>query len=145
MSERSKQLRAAVAAVPPDKLRSAAATLTEDVIRALPGPARPVANQLKRSKDPNETLRRLPNPLIVSLLADSLSDDCLEATRDALGDAADDPTKEQLLAALETVLETHDVAEVRVTLAVVANADAEASDLCHALLAEDARFAIPQS
>ena len=81
--------------------------------------------------------------MIVAVLADVLSDECLHATRDALGDAADDPTREQLEAALETVLETFDVATVRIMLAEVASGDAEASDKCDAILTEDPRFALP--
>jgi hypothetical protein len=142
-AERSRRLRAAVVCAPPDALRKATSSITEEVIRALPGPARPLANQLRRSDDPASLLRKLPQPMIVSVLADVLSDECLHATRDALGDAADDPTREQLDAALETVLETFDVATVRIMLAEVASGEAEAADKCDAILAEDPRFALP--
>lgn len=141
--DRNRRLRAAVVAAPPDALRKATSAISEDVIRALPGPARPLANQLRRSDDPASLLRKLPQPMLVSVLADVLSDDCLTATREALGDAADDPTREQLDAALDVVLESFDVATVRVMLAEVASGDAEASDTCDAILEEDERFALP--
>jgi len=140
---RTRRLSAAVVCAPPEDLKRATSAITEEVVRALPGPARPLANQLRRSDDPAALLRKLPQPMIVGVLADVLSDDCLNATRDALGDAADDPTREQLDAAIETVLESFDVATVRIMLAEVAAGDAEASDLCDAILTEDERFALP--
>lgn len=130
-------------AAPPDALRAATARIGEETIRALPGPARPIANQLRRSSDPAALLRRLPNVTVLALVADLLTDECLDATRDALGEAADDPTKNQLLGALDTVLEDHHQAIVRVMLAVVAVAGAEASDLCDELLTTDERFRVP--
>jgi len=143
-AERSRRLRAAVAAAPADKLKAATSSISEDVIRALPGPARPLANQLRRSNDPAAMLRKLPQPMLVAVLADVLTDECLADTREALGDAADDPTREQLDAALESVLEKHDPAIVRIMLAEVASGDAEAADLCNAILDEDERFALPE-
>lgn len=141
---RSRRLRAAVVCAPPDALRRATAAITEEVVRALPGPARPLANQLRRADDPASMLRKLPQPMIVSVLADVLSDECLDATREALGEAADDPTREQLDAALDAVLERFDVATVRIMLAEVASGEAEASDLCDAILEDDERFALPE-
>ena len=139
----NRRLRAAVVCAPPEALRRATSAITEEVIRALPGPARPLANQLRRADDPAALLRKLPQPMIIAVLADVLSDECLEATRTALGDAADDPTREQLEAALEVVLETFDAATVRIMLAEVAAGEAEAADKCEAILTEDERFALP--
>ena len=141
--ERNRRLRAAVAAAPADRLKAATSSISEDVIRALPGPARPLANQLRRSNDPAAMLRKLPQPMLVAVLADVLSDEVLADTREALGDAADSPTREQLEAAIETVLETHDPALVRIMLAEVASGEADASDICNAILDEDERFALP--
>ena len=142
-ADRNRRLRAAVVCAPPDALKRATSAITEEVVRALPGPARPLANQLRRSDDPAAMLRKLPQPMIIAVLADVLSDDCLEATREALGDAADDPTREQLDAAIETVLETFDPATVRIMLAEVASGEAEAAEICNAILDEDDRFALP--
>jgi hypothetical protein len=123
-------------------VRRAVRALGEDVVRALPGPARPLVNQLRRAKDPLETLRRLPSVQVMAVVADRLADESLEVIRKLLGDAADEPTREQLHAALDKTLELFDVAEVRVMLATVALADASASDLCDELLREDERFAL---
>ena len=142
--DRVKRLRRAVLAVPPEQLRAASSRISEEMIRALPGPARPVANQLRRSSDPAALLRRLPNLTVLALVADVLTDECLDATREALGDAADDPSMNQLQGALDTVLEDHDPALVRVMLAVVAEAEAEAADKCDELLTTDERFALPE-
>lgn len=141
--DRVKRLRRAVLALPPEQLRTAAGRISEEMIRALPGPVRPLANQLRRSNDPAGLLRRLPNTTILATVADVLTDACLDATREALGDAADDPTMNQLQGALDTVLEDHDVSVVRVMLATVAVSDAEASDKCDELLTTDERFTLP--
>lgn len=136
------RLREAVLAVPADELRTAIRTMGEQHMAALPAQARPLAAQLKRSKTPGDLLRRAPHQAIVLLLADELADECLEAIRVSLGDAADDPNREQLVAALDEVLEKHPVHIVRLVLGSVAIGDAEASDLCDALLTEDERFAL---
>lgn len=141
--ERLQRLRAAVLAAPPDEIREAARRLPEATIRALPAQARPLAAQLKRASNAVELLRRAPNAQLVMLLADDLTDEALAATRGALGDAADDPTREQLVAALDRVLEHIDVAIVRLMLATVAVGEAEAADICDDLLLNDERFALP--
>jgi hypothetical protein len=137
------RLRAALLAVSPDELRQAVHGISEPEIRALPAQARPLASQLRRSKTPGDLLRKAPHAAIILTLADSLTEPCLDAIRTALGDAADDPTREQLDAAVGTVLEDFDVTIVRLLLAVVAAGDAEASDKCLAILVEDERFALP--
>jgi BarA-like signal transduction histidine kinase len=140
--QRTRRLRAAVLALPAETLRTAVRGIGEDMIRALPGHARPLANQLKRAPNPSDLLRRLPNLQVVALVADQVSDEPLEVTRAVLGDAADDPTREQLLEALAKALELFDVTTVRVMLATVALADAEAADLCDELLTTDERFVL---
>lgn len=142
MTTRQQRLRAAVIAVPPDQLRAAVRRIGEDVIRALTSQARPLANQLRRSGNPADLLRRVPNPQVVAVVADQLAEEPLEVVRALLGDAADAPTREQLLDALGKLLELFDVALVRVMLATVALADASASDLCDDLLVSDERFAL---
>ena len=111
-------------------------------VHALPPQSRALVASLKRSADPMALLRGAPDPHVMRVLADALSDDCLSATLVLLADDADDPTPEQLDAALATVLETFDVATVRVMLASVAVTDAKAANLCDALLVDDARFVL---
>lgn len=140
---RNKRLRAALLAVSPDALRAAVRGVGEEVVRALPAQARPLVNQLRRSNKPADLLRRVPNPQVVAVVADQVADEPLEVVRALLGDAADDPTREQLLDALAKLLELFDVDVVRVMLGTVAVADASASDLCDDLLTNDERFALP--
>lgn len=144
-ADRVKRLRESVLAAPADELRKAVRRISEESIRALPGPVRPLANQLRRSKDPANTLQRLPNTTVLAMVADIISDDCLNDTREALGDAADDPSMNQLQGALDVVLEKHHPAVVRIMLATVAVADAEASDKCNDLLTTDERLAVRDS
>ena len=140
---RNKRLRAALLAVSPDALRAGVRGVGEEVVRALPAQARPLVNQLRRSNKPADLLRRVPNPQVVAVVADQVADEPLEVVRALLGDAADDPTREQLLDALAKLLELFDVDVVRVMLGTVAVADASASDLCDDLLTNDERFALP--
>jgi hypothetical protein len=139
---RTHRLRAALLAMEADALRNAVRGIDEAMVRALPARSRPLISQLRRSGTPADLLRKLPDLTVISLLADRLTDDALAATRDALGDAADDPTKEQLLEALETVVPEHGADHVRLMLAVVAVGDAEAADICDDLLMNDERFAL---
>ncbi|HEX4906000.1 MAG TPA: hypothetical protein VFU93_11140 [Acidimicrobiales bacterium] len=142
---RNKRLRAALLEVSPDALRAGVRRIGEEVVRALPAQARPLVNQLRRSNKPADLLRRVPNPQVVALVADQVADEPLEVVRALLGEAADDPTREQLLDALAKLLELFDVEIVRVMLATVSVADASASDLCDDLLQTDERFALPAS
>jgi hypothetical protein len=143
--DRLQRLRAALLLVAPDTLRKSVRRVTEEVVRSMPGPARPLMNQLRKTKDPLVLLRRVPNLHVVMAIADQVADEPLEVCRAVLGDAADEPTKEQLLESLAKTLELFDVAEVRVMLATVALADASASDMCDELLREDERFVAAQS
>lgn len=142
---RNKRLRDAVLAVSTDTLRTAVRRIGEDVVQALPAQARPLVNQLRRSGNPADLLRRVPNPQVLMVVGDQVADEPLEVVRALLGDAADDPTREQLLDALAKLLELFDVDVVRVMLATVSVAEAAASDLCDDLLANDERFALPDA
>lgn len=142
---RNKRLRAALLALSPDVLRAGVRGISEEVVRAMSAQARPLVNQLRRSNKPADLLRRVPNPQVVAVVADQVADEPLEVVRALLGDAADDPTREQLLDALAKLLELFDVDVVRVMLGTVAVADASASDLCDDLLQHDERFALPST
>ena len=139
---RQERLRAAVLALPTDVIRTAVRGISEDVVRALPAQARPLVNQLRRTGKQAELLRRVPNPQVLALVADQAADEPLEVVRALLGDAADEPTREQLVDALAKLLELFDVPVVRVMLATVALGEAAASDLCDDLLENDERFAL---
>lgn len=135
-------LRASMFAMPADDVRTAVRRIDEATVRALPGRARPLMGQLRRAPDPLGTLRRLPDLSVITMVADLLTDDCLNAFRDELGDDADDPSREQLVAAVDPMLERFGAPAVRLTLAMVAVTDAEAAELCRSLLVEDERVRI---
>ena len=71
-----------------------------------------------------------------------MAEPCLAAVIEALGDDADDPTREQLLAAVDSVAAEFDDVAVALMLASVADGDMAASDLCFDLLDTDERFGL---
>ena len=71
-----------------------------------------------------------------------MAEPCLAAVIEQLGEHADDPTREQLLAAVDSVGAEYDDTMVALMLASVADGDMAASDLCFALLDEDERFGL---
>lgn len=79
---------------------------------------------------------------VLPYLATAVSEDCLAQTIEALGDHADDPSKEQLLEALGSVGESHSDATIAVMLASVAVSDMAASDLCFEVVTGDDRFGL---
>jgi hypothetical protein len=79
---------------------------------------------------------------VVPYVAAAASDACLTRTIEVLGDDSDDPTKEQLLAALDAVGDEFTVSTVAVMLASVADADMASSDLCFGLLDTEERFGL---
>jgi hypothetical protein len=106
----------------------------------------PVANALatlRRHRDPASVIGRPQYRAALPYAVAVVSQECLEAVIDALGDDADDPTRDQLLGALAAVGDEFDDATVRVMLASVAIDEMPASGLCLALLDEDGRYALP--
>ena len=79
---------------------------------------------------------------VLPYLASAVSQDCLAQTIEALDDHADDPTKEQLLEALEVVGESHSDATIAAMLVSVAAGDMAASDLCFEVVTGDDRFGL---
>ena len=105
----------------------------------------PVANALatlRRHKDPASVIGRpqyrgaLPFALAV------VSEPCLQAVIEALGEHADDPTNAQLLEALGSVGDDFDDATASVMLASVAIDDMPASALCLEILDGDGRYGL---
>jgi hypothetical protein len=85
---------------------------------------------------------RTPYRAVVPYLAAAIADDCLSGTIEALGDASDDPTRQQLLDALDQVRDSYPDTTVAVMLATVAAGGMAASDLCFDILAVDERFGL---
>jgi hypothetical protein len=138
---RSIMLRAAVARVGREEMKAGLAS-TADPRFAAPKAVRNALNALQKQKDPVGAVMRAPYRAAVPYLAAAIADDCLSSTIEELGDASDDPTREQLLAALDRVHSSYSDTVVAVMLATVAAGGMPASDLCFDILAVDERFGL---
>ena len=99
-------------------------------------------NALRRHRDPASVLDRPQYRPALPLVAAAVSEKCLAACVDRLGDHADDPTKEQLLEALDAIGGDFPLPTVAVMLASVADSHMPASDLCLEILTTDDRFGL---
>jgi hypothetical protein len=107
--------------------------------------SKPVANALaalRKHRDPRAVLDRAQYRVAVPYAAAVYAEPCLAAVIEALGDNADDPTREQLLEAIDAVSTDHDEVTITVMLASVADGDMPASDLCFTLLDTEERFGL---
>ena len=107
--------------------------------------SKPTANALaalRKHRDPRSVLDRAQYRVAVPYAAAIYSEPCLAAVIEALGDHADDPTRDQLLEALDSVAGDFDDVTVAVMLASVADGDMAASDLCFSLLDAEERFGL---
>jgi len=142
-SDREAMLLAALSRVDPRSLRES--------LKTAAGPhmptAKPVANAvaaLRKQRDPSSVLAKAQYRVALPYIASVVSGPCLTAVIEVLGDAADDPTRAQLLEAIDAVGADHDDVSVTVMLASVAVEDMAASDLCFSLLDSDERFGVPE-
>ncbi len=139
--DRDARLRDAVANVGGAELRAALDLAVQPGFR----PPRAVHNALlalRRHHDPVPYLSRAQYRPTVPYLAAALSDECLTRTIDVLGDHSENPTREQLLEALDTVRPDFPDAVIAVMLAGVAHDELPSSDLCAELLATDPRYGL---
>ena len=107
--------------------------------------ATPIANALaalRKHQDPSSVLGKAQYRAALPYAAALYAEPCLAAVIEALGDHADDPTREQLLEAIDAVTADHDDATVTVMLASVADGDMAASELCFSLLESDERLGL---
>lgn len=108
--------------------------------------AKPIANALaalRKHRDPASVLGRAQYRAALPYAAAVYAEPCLAAVIEALGEHADDPTREQLLEAVDAVGGEFDDTAITVMLASVADGEMAASDLCFALLDADGRFGLP--
>jgi hypothetical protein len=108
--------------------------------------AKPIANALaalRKHRDPSSVLGKAQYRVALPYAAAVCAEPCLAAVIEALGDHADDPTREQLLGAIDAVAADYDDVTVTVMLASVADGQMAASDLCFAVLDSDQRFGLP--
>ncbi|MGB7052980.1 MAG: hypothetical protein WBG41_15560 [Acidimicrobiales bacterium] len=138
--DRTSLLAAALSKVEDANLRGAV-----DHLGTQPGIPRAVlnaANALRRSRRVGATVVRPPYRTVLPYLATVVADECLARTIEVLGDHSDDPSREQLLEAVDTVRESFSDAIVGVMLASVAANAMPASDLCFEIATTDARFGL---
>lgn len=139
---RMERLRINLLAVDPASLRRALKGLPAPVLDSV-AKAVNVRPPVLRAGSP-KPLKRLHDALMLDAVASAVTDDCLEAIRERLGDEADDPAPESVRRVVDEITDTEfPVAMVRLTLSVVAAGHAEASDTCNELLDTDERFATP--
>lgn len=122
-------------------------SLTEDARRALAGALRITPGAFRKARSPRalllRSLRRLP-PATRAEVAQMLTVRCLDDAVEALGDDADDPSRERLEEVLGPLVETHGVGATRLMLAATAELpSAKARVVCAEVLADDPRFALP--
>lgn len=138
---RSTVLRAALAQVGRQEMRAALASAAEPA-RGAPKAAVNALHALRKHRDPTEAVGRAAYRSALPWVATAIADDCLALTIEELGDASEDPTREQLSSALDRVRAQYSDVTMAVMLATVAGADMPASDLCFAILSEDERFGL---
>ena len=139
--DRMTMLRAAVAKVGRDELKSALARSSE----ARPQTPKAVGNALNalgKHRDPVGVVDKPQYRAALPFLAALISDACLTRTIEALGDHSDDPTRAQLEEALDEVRDSFSDVTIGVMLASVASSGMPASDLCFDVAATDGRFGL---
>jgi hypothetical protein len=134
-------LRRAVANIGTAELRAALDLATQPAFRS-PKAIRNAMLALRRHHDPAPFLARPQYRHIVPYLAAALSDNCLTRTIEVLGDHSEDPTRDQLLGALDAVRPDFTDAVMAVMLAGVAHDELPAFGLCIDLLATDPRYGL---
>jgi hypothetical protein len=85
---------------------------------------------------------KAPYRAALPTIAAAVAEPCLSRTIEVLGDDADDPTRDQLLAALDQIGGEFPPSVIAVMLASVADSGMPASDLCFDIAATDGRFGL---
>jgi len=140
-SDRGAMVRSAVARLRPEDLKTALAH-TSDATFAAPNAVTNALNALRRHRQPAGVVTRPQYRAALPYVAAAAADACLAKTIETLGDHSDDPTRDQLLSALEAVRAGFPDAVIGAMLASVADADMPASDLCFEVAATDDRFGL---
>jgi hypothetical protein len=95
---------------------------------------------LRRKRDPAIALQHPQYRPTAPLVAEALSQTCLDAVVTALGVAADAPDRDQLLEALAQVQDGFPASTIALMLAYVSVTDMPAADVCDEILVSDPRF-----
>jgi hypothetical protein len=140
-SDRVAMVRSAVARLGREDLKAALAR-TSDASFVAPNAVTNALNALRKHRDPAGAVGRPQYRAALPYVAAVAADDCLAQTVEALGEHSDDPTRDQLLGALEEVRGAFPDVIIGVMLASVADADMPASGLCFEVAATDERFGL---
>ncbi len=136
--DRSAVLRECVSRIPGSELRTALATMS--VSSQVPPVAVRALNALRKHRHPESVVTKAQYRVALPYVAAIVSEGCLEATIDALGDHAQDPDRDQLLAALDEVGTRFSEPIVAVMLASASDSEMPAADLCFRILTTDERY-----
>ncbi len=107
-----------------------------------PRPVVSAAHALRRSRTIVDAMARPPYRAVLPFLAASVSDECLMRTIEVLGDSSEDPTREELTEALDTVGSEFPDPTVAVMLVSVGTDDMPASALCLDLVTGNPRWGL---
>jgi hypothetical protein len=140
-ADRGTMLRAALARVGRDELQEALALTTDPTFHTQKAVGNAL-NALRKHRDPVGVLGKAQYRVALPYVAAAVGDACLARTIELLGDHSDDPSEEQLRAALDQVRQSYSDVTIAVMLASVADGDMPASDLCFRLLAGDERYGV---
>jgi hypothetical protein len=120
-------------------------TLAPAEVMLQPLPVRTALQALRKKRDPANFLGQSQYRISLPLVAEAVADPCQEAVISALGDAADDPDRAQLLAAIGEIRDQFPVSTIALMLAYVSVTDMAAADICDEILESEEIFAIPAS
>ena len=137
MTERIDRLRDGVLAVDAESLRVAVRSLPRSVSAALHAAAGTPFPALGRLPDPTRPLRRVSDVHLLVAVAEGVAQPSLDLAIELLGEAADDPTIEQLRAIMPELVERFPLPMVRLLFASIAIGNAPAADKCDEILVHD--------
>lgn len=136
------RLRLCLLNVDAERLRAGLRLLGRSQAEAVAKAVGAKAPLLVRASNPVAHLEKAVDRTVLLTVADAVIAPCLDATIDELGEAAEDPTLEQLVAAIDVVEPEHSRPVVVLMLAAVAAMGMPATKVCEELLATE-RFAPP--
>jgi hypothetical protein len=142
------RLQSALAALDDDALRTGLASMNEKSLQEMAGHLNLPKATLHLGDALVPLVRRKLRAAHVEHqlnVAFAMTDDINGDTVDALGDHAEDPSREELLEVLPAVLEEHSAQLVTLMMAAYSVSDAPCRAVMRDLLETDERFAIPES
>jgi hypothetical protein len=139
--DRAALVRCAVTRVGRDEMKAALARTNDPSFQA-PTSVTNALKALRKHRDPTGVVTRPQYRAALPYLAAVVADACVSRTIEVLGDHSEDPSREQLVEALEEVRGSFADSTIGVMLASVADADMPSSDLCFELADTDERFGL---